>query len=264
MDEEICVSASINRDAIYKLLCMYIHVIGESERSPVKCAADSVRLGGEINEFVNKHIEDAKVAVTKFIQSISKPVQKRKYVRRNLNPDLQNEPANTIRIYCEGSCINIGTPGARASIGVFCHITTEDSFFTREISELIPQSDQQSNQRAELCALYKGIQLSKELKHEFVEFDIQLVISSSYAHRCVTDWGSKWASDSWKDLIYHTDIIRPAFESLDIPVVVIKKTDALPGFLRARSLVSQATSNLPVIPRPGIDSLNLRKTQSNT
>lgn len=253
----------MNRDAMYKLLCMYIHVMGGSDTAAIKCVADSVRLGGEINEFVQKHLEDARTAVTKFIQSISEPVQKRKYMRRNLNPELQNENPNTIRIYCEGACINIGTPGARASIGIFCHITTDDSVFTREISELIAESDPQSNQRAEMCSLYKGIQLSKELKDEFKDFDIQLVISSSYAHRCVTDWGAKWASNDWKGLVYHTDIIRPSFESLDIPVIVIKKADALPGFLRARSLVSQATSNIPETDAKALSQLVLARSQSN-
>ena len=263
MPDENVVAYGASREAMYTLLCMYVHVMGGGDTASVKCAADSVRLGGEINAFVEKHLEDAKMAVSKFIRGISEPVQKRKYVRRNLNPALQNEEANTIRIYCEGACINIGTPGARASIGIFSQITTDDSVFTREISELISESDPQSNQRAELCSLYKGIQLVKELKDEFVDFDIQLVVSSSYAHRCVTDWGNKWANDEWKGLIHHTDIIRPAFESLDVPCVVIKKSDATPGFLRARALVSQATSNVETIQATSIPTLSLRRTQSS-
>lgn len=257
------VDISMNRDAMYKLLCMYIHVKGGENVGSIKCVADSIRLGGEINEFVETQIENARTAVTKFIQSISEPVQKRKYVHRNLSPELQKEEENTIRIYCEGACINIGTPGARASIGIFCQITTHDSVFTREVSELISESDAQSNQRAELCALYKGIQLSKELKDEFKNFDVQLVISSVYAHKCVTDWGQKWESEGWKGLIHHKDIIRPMIETLDTPCVVIKKSDAIPGFLRARSLVSQATNKIEVMPIKSYQRPSLDTHQSN-
>lgn len=232
----------LTRESMYNLLSMYIHIADGGSRDSIQCAADSVRLGGEINAFIEKHIEDAKHNVTRFIQNISAPLQKRKYVRKNLNPELQQEDINTIRIYCEGACINIGTDNARAGIGIFAHITTDSDVFTREISRPICETDSQSNQRAELCAMYEGIKLAHELKTEFVDFDICLVVSSVYAHRCMTDWGKNWAAKDWKGLIHHLDIIRPAFELFDIPCNVIKKTDALPGFFRARSLVSQATS----------------------
>lgn len=225
---------------MYNLLSMYMHIADGGSRDSIKCAADSVRLGGEINAFVEKHLEDAKHHITRFIQNISGPVQKRKYVRRNLNPELQHENANTIRIYCEGACINIGTSDAHAGIGIFAHITTDSDVFTREISRSLCETDPQSNQRAEICAIYEGIKLAHELKIEFADFDIQLVVSSLYAHRCVTDWGKNWAAKEWKGLIHHLDIIRPAFELFDVPCNVIKKTDALPGFLRARSLVTQS------------------------
>ena len=233
---------NLDRAAMYNLLCMYLHVAEGGDMDSIKCAADSVRLGGEINAFVEKHIEDAKYSIGQFIRRISAPVQKRKYVRRNLSPELQLEDKNTIRIYCEGACINIGTPDARASIGLFAHITADGEVFTREISQLINKDDPQSNQRAELCAIYEGIKLANELKSEFVGFDIQLVVSSVYAYKCMTDWGESWEKKDWKGLIHHLDIIRPAYQMFDIPCKVIKKSDALPGFFRARSLVSQATS----------------------
>lgn len=231
---------NFSRESMYNLLCMYIHIADGGSRDSIQCAADSVRLGGEMNAFIEKHIEDAKHNVTRFIQNISAPVQKRKYVRKNLNPELQQEDINTIRIYCEGACINIGTDKARAGIGIFAQITTDSDVFTREISQGICETDPQSNQRAELCAMYEGIKLAHELKTEFVDFDIRLVVSSVYAHRCLTDWGKNWAGKDWKGLIHHLDIIRPAFELFDIPCNVIKKIEALPGFLRARSLVTQA------------------------
>ena len=235
-------SNQLDREATYKLLSMYVNIIDGGDIHSIKCAAECVRLGGEINEFIEKHIEDAKYEITQFIHRISAPVQKRKYVRRNLNPELKNEPVNTIRIYCEGACINIGTTNAKASIGIFAHITTDGEIFTREISQHIPESDTQSNQRAELCAIYEGIKLAHELRNEFVGFDIQLVVSSMYAHKCMTEWGTSWAKKEWKGLIHHLDIIRPAFQMFDVPCKVIKKTDGLPGFFRARSLVTQATN----------------------
>jgi ribonuclease HI len=229
-----------DREAMYKLLSMYAHVKKGGDTDSIKCASDSIRLGGEINPFIEKHIEDAKTEITKFIQQISEPVQKRKYVRRNLNPELSHEAANTIRIYCEGSCISIGTNDAKASIGVFAHITTTTDVFTREVSQMIPVTDVQSNQRAELHALYEGIKLANILKDEFAGFDIQLVISSIYTYRCMTEWGAAWAKKDWKDLIHHRDIIRPAFETLKFPCKLIKKADGLAGFFRASSLASQA------------------------
>lgn len=230
----------LTREGMYNLLSMYIHIADGGSRDSIQCAADSVRLGGEINAFIQKHLEDAKHHITRFIQNISEPVQKRKYVRKNLNPELQHENANTIRIYCEGACINIGTSDAQAGIGIFVHITTDSDVFTREISRPLCETDPQSNQRAEICAIYEGIKLAQKLRTEFADFDIQLVVSSLYAHRCVTDWGKNWAAKEWKGLIHHLDIIRPAFELFDLPCTVIKKTDALPGFLRARSLVTQS------------------------
>lgn len=230
----------ISREAIVKLLTMHLHIGGGDNTDSIKCIAEYIRLGGETNPFVEKHIEDAKHAITDFIGRISAPVQKRKYVRKNLNTELQNEDANTVRIYCEGTCVNIGTPGARAGIGIFAHITTDSDVFTREISQPICETDPQSNQRAEICSMYEGIKLAHELRTEFADFEIELIVSSIYAYRCMTEWGAVWAKKDWKGLIHHLDIIRPAFEIFDLPCKVIKKTDGLPGFLRARSLVTQS------------------------
>jgi ribonuclease HI len=219
---------------------MYLHIGAGEKAESVKCVAEYIRMGGEMTPYVEKHIEDARYEITQFIQRISAPVQKRKYVRKNLNPELQSERDHTIKVYCEGSCLNIGTPMARAGVGIFAHITAGGDVFTRELSHPIDQSDPQSNQRAEICAIYEGIKLAKELKTEFLECEIELVVSSIYAYRCMTDWGAAWAKKDWKGLIHHLDIIRPAFEMFDVPCKVIKKTDGLPGYLRARALVTQS------------------------
>lgn len=226
---------SMDRSEIITLLTMYSHI--SEERDAVMCVVNCVKLGGEVDSYVERYISRAKEELSTWVNTSSSPVtpppHKRKYTRRNLTPDLQNEENNTVKIYTEGTCRSIGEPTAKAGVGVFCHITVDGETFTREVATPLATDEMQSNQRAELHALYAGVCLAKEIQTEFPACSIELVVSSMYVYRCIHEWAEGWESKGWKG-VRHSDIIRKIVNENTFPCKLIKKDSGLAGYTYAR------------------------------
>jgi ribonuclease HI len=116
-------------------------------------------------------------------------------------------------IFCDGSARGNGQQGARAGYGVILFI---DRLPSTKYSVKLPASDPQTNQRAELLALFHALRIVKE-KH----VQTTIYTDSMYGINCVSVWGSGWKKRGWKKAdgkpVLHVDIIEPMitlYESL--------------------------------------------------
>jgi ribonuclease HI len=77
--------------------------------------------------------------------------------------------------------------------------------------ERVPESETQTNQRAELRALLYALQYMRESLHTGT-----IYTDSKYAIQCVTTWGPSWRAAGWKKAdkkpALHVDLIEPMLE----------------------------------------------------
>ena len=113
----------------------------------------------------------------------------------------QTEP---IRIHTDGSSLGNGTSGAFAGVGVYFgpgdkrYFRASDRYrrfanrlFDRNVSESLPGS-RQTNQRAELTAIYRALEIVPRNRH------VIIITDSRYAIDCVTTWYINWRRNGWK------------------------------------------------------------------
>ncbi|KAG8526252.1 uncharacterized protein KY384_000245 [Bacidia gigantensis] len=92
-----------------------------------------------------------------------------------------------IRIHTDGSSIGNGTAGAFAGIGVYFGRGDK-----RNISEAL-QGPKQTNQRAELTAVQRALELVPRNR------DIVIITDSKYSIDCLTNWFQTWRRNGWKN-----------------------------------------------------------------
>jgi ribonuclease HI len=118
------------------------------------------------------------------------------------------EPAERIRIYCDGACRANGRKGAVAGFGgIIMHSKGEGATVSRPLGRLEPQT----NQRAELRALeWAFAQAMASPAGADIHTD------SEYALKCFTEWGPLWAAKGWRKAtggeVLHQDILRPMWD----------------------------------------------------
>jgi ribonuclease HI len=107
-------------------------------------------------------------------------------------------------VYTDGACANNGRKNARAGYGIY--FGEND---TRNRSAPIV-GDKQTNNVAELTAILKTFSI--------IENDIacgkkiMIMSDSSYALRCIGDYGKRCYDDGWKKDVPHKELIREAYE----------------------------------------------------
>jgi ribonuclease HI len=110
-------------------------------------------------------------------------------------------------IYCDGACIANGKRGARASYGISIQ---ENGVEKRAISALLTPTDPQTNQRAELLALYESMKVAMTTNGSDIYTD------SEYAMNCLQEWSPRWAARGWKKAdggpVLHQDLLKPMFD----------------------------------------------------
>jgi len=116
-----------------------------------------------------------------------------------IKKDSKNEK-KTLTIYTDGACKNNGKKNAIAGIGVYC----ENVY---NISERI--EGRQTNQRAELYAILKALELTKIDDYSTV----YIYTDSLYSINCITKWVYGWINNGWLDKrkkpVKNKDIIQP-------------------------------------------------------
>lgn len=141
----------------------------------------------------------------------------------NVHVTVSEEKKETImHIFTDGACPNNGKRNANAAWG--CLLVSDDGYIVLDrLSGAIPLSESQTNQRAELTALLRGLELAEKQFGRLNDVKkVQIWSDSEYSINCASVWGPKWKSKGWKKQggdIQHLDLIK----------VLVEKTLAL-GF----------------------------------
>ncbi|XP_054156957.1 ribonuclease H1-like [Oppia nitens] len=127
-----------------------------------------------------------------------------------------------LRMYTDGSCHGNGYSGAQAGIGV--HYPDHPEY---DISE--PLAGRPTNNRAEITAAARGIELAKQRGYNSVEVNTD----SDFLIRSATDWSYGWRNNGWKKSD-GTDVVnKEEFKRLDAAAenmdVIYNKVDAHRG-----------------------------------
>lgn len=120
------------------------------------------------------------------------PAKRAKDTKRGSSVDFENlgfeaqDGADVLRVYTDGSSLSNGRVNAVAGVGVF--FGEGDS---RNVSEALA-GDVQTNQRAELTAILRALQIAP------LDREVWIYTDSSYSINCVTIWYKNWERRDWR------------------------------------------------------------------
>lgn len=119
-----------------------------------------------------------------------------------------------IDVFTDGACSKNGQVGACASWA--CWFPEHKDIST---AERVPDEDLQTNQRGELMAILKAIEiLEYKFDESISEIDLKVYTDSTYAKNCLTVWTPSWVKNNWKNsqgnLVSHKDIIEATYHKL--------------------------------------------------
>ena len=129
-----------------------------------------------------------------------------------------------VKVYTDGSSRGNGRLGAFAGFGVFFGdgdpryvVSLEIGLrmliaISRNVSERL-EGDLQTNQRAELTAIQRALEIVPK------DHDIQIVTDSNYAINCCSVWYKSWVKNDWKTSVggpvLNKDIVFAVRELMD-------------------------------------------------
>ena len=120
-----------------------------------------------------------------------------------------------LQVFSDGSCVHNGRPGARAGVGVYA---LEDGVEVHRHSAALAKSEPQTNQRAELQALYYALRFIHGTTATGAS--TTLYTDSQYSINCVTVWAAGWKAKGWlkadKKPVLHQDVLKPMVELWEI------------------------------------------------
>lgn len=112
-----------------------------------------------------------------------------------------------LKIYTDGSSLANGKAGSRAGVGVFF-----GDGDPRNVSERLV-GDPQTNQRAELMAMLRALEIAP------AEQTVQIISDSQYSIKCVTQWAAGWKVKGWVtatgEKVKNQDIIRVLLDRME-------------------------------------------------
>lgn len=94
-----------------------------------------------------------------------------------------------LHVYTDGACSKNGAKGARAGIGVYFG---EDD--PRNVSEPLPAGERQTNNRAELLAIERAVDI---VSLEAGVNTLNIYTDSQYSHKALTQWIWGWLQKDW-------------------------------------------------------------------
>ncbi|KAF4123702.1 ribonuclease HI [Geosmithia morbida] len=119
----------------------------------------------------------------------------------------EDEGSQVLKIWTDGSSRGNGRDGARAGLGVFF-----GQGDPRNVSEPL-RGDPQTNQRAELMAMQRALEVAPQ------PTDVEIISDSQYSINCVTQWAVGWKAKGWKtalgEEVKNQDIIRAVLALID-------------------------------------------------
>jgi ribonuclease HI len=121
----------------------------------------------------------------------------------------EKQENSRIQIFCDGACTANGKANASAGYGVSVQ---KDGKEIQYSCVSLPSLEPQTNQRAELRALYKALKLTGEYSQEGVD----IYTDSKYALDCLQKWCPGWVRNGWKKAdkspVLHQDILQPMYQ----------------------------------------------------
>lgn len=116
-------------------------------------------------------------------------------------------PPGMLKIYTDGSALGGGRVGARAGVGVYFGPNDD-----RNLSAPLA-GPRQTNQRAELTAILRAIDIAPRHRH------ITIFTDSQYAIKCVTEWFINWRRNDWmtsnKKPVENRDLVERVLVKID-------------------------------------------------
>lgn len=126
------------------------------------------------------------------------------------------EVTTVYNIFTDGACPNNGKRGAKASYAIVFLGLSESGPPLFEIAQPVPHQEPQTNQRAELSAIYQAAQIVQERNLWKAADKICFYTDSQYAIKCITEWGPGWQAKGWKKRdgkpIEHLDLLKPLIQ----------------------------------------------------
>jgi len=129
-----------------------------------------------------------------------------------------------IRVFTDGACRSNGKANAEAGYAGYFPDNKEWSFATK-----MPESEMQTNQRAELKAIHDSVDIIFEKCGAPAETAIQIYTDSMYSKNCLTTWLPGWLRNKWRtaegsdvkhrDLIEHLSLRLTKFKEYTITYV---------------------------------------------
>lgn len=129
-----------------------------------------------------------------------------------------------IRVFTDGACRSNGKANAEAGYAGYFPDNKDWSFATK-----MPESEMQTNQRAELKAIHDSVNIIFEKCGSPAETAIQIYTDSMYSKNCLTTWLPGWMKNKWRtaegsdvkhrDLIEHLSLRLTKFKEYTITYV---------------------------------------------
>uniref|UniRef100_A0A6C0JHQ5 ribonuclease H n=1 Tax=viral metagenome TaxID=1070528 RepID=A0A6C0JHQ5_9ZZZZ len=129
-----------------------------------------------------------------------------------------------IRVFTDGACRSNGKANAEAGYAGYFPDNKDWSFATK-----MPESEMQTNQRAELKAIHDSVNVIFEKCGSPAETAIQIYTDSMYSKNCLTTWLPGWMKNKWRtaegsdvkhrDLIEHLSLRLTKFKEYTITYV---------------------------------------------
>ncbi len=116
---------------------------------------------------------------------------------------------NDLHIYCDGSALSNGQPGARAGFGVYFGPNDTRNVSRRVDPELYPR---QTNQIAELLAAIAALEICLEIKHDGL---VTLLTDSTYTIDAATTWRRAWKRKNWNVNLVNLHTLRRLSDLVD-------------------------------------------------
>lgn len=112
-----------------------------------------------------------------------------------------------LRMYTDGSCTSNGKKSAKAAIGVIYPDHLGESW-----GEPLPDDASQTNQTAELTAIYEGLRKGTTIQGSPDSLTVHIYTDSEYSINCLTKWVAGWRKKDWKTAtgkpVVHRDLIE--------------------------------------------------------
>lgn len=119
----------------------------------------------------------------------------------------QEDKADTVRVWTDGSSRGNGKAGAVAGYGVFFSDGDE-----RNVSAPL-EGTPQTNQRAELTAALRALEIVP------LDKNIEIITDSNYTINCATVWYKGWEKNGWKtstgNPVMNEDLVKQIRERID-------------------------------------------------